>query len=233
MTSTTRVWRFLSTPPGTYEPGWRLTRRWALRVLNSYVIAALCGGLLFVVCAGLLAVLSPRGTPINPTIPIPVETEPPAAPPPIAPPDILEASPQVAGLQGSIKLAAIAHLLENKDKDPQAIKQFTDQAGFAQKYPLGFALFYSDGRKVLYYGKPNDGGISFDPSSLTVTRTHNTYCMNILPVRIRGKLLDNIRNVCVVNISHLARVDDVVLDIEVLAGSDEGAAWILGMKPAP
>jgi hypothetical protein len=50
-----KAWRFLSTPPGTYEPGWRLTPRWAVRVLSSYVIAALCGGLFFVVCTGLLA----------------------------------------------------------------------------------------------------------------------------------------------------------------------------------
>jgi hypothetical protein len=231
MTSTTRVWRFLSTPPGTYEPGWRLTHRWALRVLSSYLIAALCGGLLFVVCAGLLAVLSPRGTPMNPTIP--VETAPPTEPPLNAPPDTLEPSPQVAGLQSSIKLAAIEHLLENKDKDPQAIELFTDQAGLAQKYPLGFSVFYSDGRKILYYGKTSSGGISFDPSLLTVTRNGNTYCMNILPVRIRGNLLDNIRNICVGNFAHLARVNDVVLDIEPLAGSDEGAAWVLGMKPAP
>jgi hypothetical protein len=59
MTSTTRAWRFLSTPPGTYEPEWRLTRRWVLRVLSTYAIAALSGVLLFVVCAGLLTVLSP------------------------------------------------------------------------------------------------------------------------------------------------------------------------------
>jgi MFS family permease len=61
MTST-KAWRFLTTPPGTYEPGWRLTPRWAMRVLRSYVIAGLCSGLLFVICTGVLALFFP-GTP--------------------------------------------------------------------------------------------------------------------------------------------------------------------------
>jgi hypothetical protein len=145
----------------------------------------------------------------------------------------VEASPQVAGLQSSIKLASIAHLLDNKDKNPQAIKLFTDQTGLAQKYPLGFSIFYSDGRKILYYGKTSGGGISFDPSLLTVTRVGNRYCMNVLPVKIKGNLLGTIRDICVENFAHLAQVGDVILDIELLAGSDEGAAWVLGMKPAP
>jgi hypothetical protein len=56
--------------------------------------------------------------------------------------------------------------------------------------------------------------------------------MNILPVRIRGKLLDNIQNVCVSHAMHVAEIYDVVLDLEPLANSNEGAAWVLGMRPA-
>jgi hypothetical protein len=52
-----KVWLFLSTPPGAYEPNWRLTRRWVLRVLSSYAVAALSGALLLVVGAGLLALV--------------------------------------------------------------------------------------------------------------------------------------------------------------------------------
>jgi hypothetical protein len=226
MTST-KTWRFLTTPPGTYEPGWRLTPRWVMRVLRTYVIAALCSGLLFVAYAGLLAVFSPRGTPTNhPTIP--TKTVPPTAPPNT----LIERSPQVAVAQDSIKLAAIVKLLENKDEDPKAINTFTEQAGFVQKYPLGFALFYSDGRKILYYGRQTSSGISFDPSSLKVTRAGDWYCMNILPVRIQGKLLDNIQNACFAHVTHVAQIGDVLLDIEPLATSSEGAAWVLGMKPA-
>ena len=49
-----KAWRF-SVSPITYQPGWRATRRWAARVLGVYTIAALCAGLLFVICAALLA----------------------------------------------------------------------------------------------------------------------------------------------------------------------------------
>jgi hypothetical protein len=56
--------------------------------------------------------------------------------------------------------------------------------------------------------------------------------MNMLPVRISGKLLDIFRDVCVGHFMHVAQVGDVVLDIEPLASSSEGAAWVLGMKPA-
>jgi hypothetical protein len=196
-----------------------------MRVLRSYVIAALYGGLLFVAYAGLLAVFSPRGT-NHPTVPI--ETV-----PPIAPPDtLIEGPPQVAGMQGSIKLATIVKLLENKDNDPQALNTFTEQAGFVQKYPLWFALFYSDGRKILYYSRQTNSGISFDPSSLKVIHIGDGYCMNILPVRIQGKLLDFIKNICVTYVQHVAQVGDVFLDIEPLATSREGAAWVVGMKPA-
>ena len=56
--------------------------------------------------------------------------------------------------------------------------------------------------------------------------------MNILPVRIRGMLVDYVRDICVRQVMHVAKLGDVVIDIEPLASSSEGAAWVLGMKPA-
>jgi hypothetical protein len=47
--------RSLLTPPATYEhDSWPTLRR-AARVLDIYAIAALAGGLLFVICAALFA----------------------------------------------------------------------------------------------------------------------------------------------------------------------------------
>jgi hypothetical protein len=84
---------------------------------------------------------------------------------------MIEKSPFVAGnTNDNVKLIAVARLLENKDKDPQSIKTFIDQAGLPQKYPLGFALFYADGRKTLYYTSPSRAGISFDTTALKVSR---------------------------------------------------------------
>jgi hypothetical protein len=213
------VWR-LSTSPIIYQPGWRPSLRWAARVLGVYPIAALCGGLVFVIYT--LVFVPPQEAPPNPTVPI--QTVPTTAPPDT----LIEGSPQVAGLQDSIKLAAIVKLLENKDENPQAINTFTEQSGFVKRYPLGFALFYSDGRKILYYGRQTISRITFDPSSLKVTRVGDGYCMNILPIRVQGKLLDNTKNMCVAHFTHVAQIGDVLLDIEPLATSSEGAAWVVG-----
>jgi hypothetical protein len=94
------MWRF-STSPITYHPGWRPTPRWAARVLGIYAIAALCGGLLFVIYT--LAFVSPREAPPNPTTP--PDTGTPAAPPDTV---IEEALPLVARAQDSLKLISIA-----------------------------------------------------------------------------------------------------------------------------
>jgi hypothetical protein len=94
------MWRF-STSPITYHPGWRPTPRWAARVLGIYTVAALCGGLLFVIYT--LAFVSPRETRPNPTAP--PETGTPAVPPDTV---IEEALPLVARARDSLKLISIA-----------------------------------------------------------------------------------------------------------------------------
>jgi len=109
------MWRFLSIPPATHEEGWWPTPRWALRRLAMYAITALSGGLLFVLCAALLAVFYPRGTLTNPTIP--TETGPPTAPPD----RVIQPSHLVAGALERVKLIAVEKLLENKDKDPHTL----------------------------------------------------------------------------------------------------------------
>jgi hypothetical protein len=50
--------RWFSILPIMYHPGWRPSLRWAARVLGVYSIAALCGGLLFVVFAAFLVLFS-------------------------------------------------------------------------------------------------------------------------------------------------------------------------------
>lgn len=94
-----------------------------------------------------------------------------------------------------MSLIAFKQMLENKDKDPAAITAFIDRAALKQKYPLGFALFYSDTQTTpLYYISPISVGvsaklssISFDPSLLKINRTgENTYCISMLPIRERG-----------------------------------------------
>jgi hypothetical protein len=201
-----------------------------------YGLAAVSGGLLFVLCAALLALFSPRA-PFDRTIP--TEIHPPATAP--VPGDtVIQPPPLVARAEDHIKLIAVKNLLENREENPQALRSFIDQAGLEKKYPLGFALFYSDSRKTLYYGRSSNSDIIFDPSSLKISRIGDAYCMNILPLRIGGKLLDNISNNCfgpqVSQVIRPAIINGIIIEIEPLVSLKEGAAWVVGareqMKPA-
>jgi hypothetical protein len=71
-------------------------------------------------------------------------------------------------------LQDIKKLIESKNV-PQLTK-FIDSQRLEAKYPLGYALFYSDGHKTLYYGSPK----SFDPASIQlISLTQNEMCFNI------------------------------------------------------
>jgi hypothetical protein len=98
-----------------------------------------------------------------------------------------------------------------------------------REYPLGFALFYSDGRNINYSIKQSSGsGVTFDPSGLEVTREGDYYCMNKMPALIRGKSLGVFSHVCVAGTQHFARVNDVMIDVKSLKASGAQAAWIIG-----
>jgi hypothetical protein len=224
--------QLLSIPPATHQQGWWPTPRWALRRLAMYAIAALSGSLLVVLSAALLAIFSPREIPISPA-------KPPENRSPAAPSDtVIQTSPLVSQATASVKLIAFRQLLENKDNDPQAIERFITEAKLQQKYPLGFALFYSDSRKLLYYGRSNVSGMSFDPTMLKITVAKiagkTMYCMNILPVKINGNLFENVQNNCFGEIAsggYAVIINGIAIDIEPWATSSKAAAWVVGMKP--
>lgn len=136
------------------------------------------------------------------------------------------------------RLDYIQQLIENKDARSQELTEFINQRGLDQKYPLGFALFYSDGRKLLYYGHPSSNGISFDPSDLRVTRVDDySWKLNVVPMRSNQKALEiALENISDITISNnrptlLVRASGVSLYTEPLASSGEAAAWVIGMKP--
>jgi hypothetical protein len=120
-------------------------------------------------------------------------------------------------------------------KANQELSSLIAEKDLDKKYPLGFAIFYSDGRKLLSYGKPTNSNVIFDPSTLIVTNKDKFVCLNLLPIRINGRLMDNIRDTCFGGngpIIHAARVGNVGIDIESLGSSTEGAAWVIGVRPA-
>ncbi len=146
---------------------------------------------------------------------------------------------QLADADLSIQI--IAQLLENKESNPQSLEDFVAEKGFKNKYPLGYALFYSDGSQLLSYETSSaESAIRFDPSELKVTFKKAPdgkgvmICLNLLPVRINGRMMTNFRDTCFGGanpIIHALRLGNVSIDIEYLAASPRGAAWIIGMTP--
>lgn len=145
---------------------------------------------------------------------------------------------RLADADSSVQI--IAQLLQNKESNPQSLKEFAAEKGFKNKYPLGYAIFYSDGNQLLSYETSADSAIRFDPSELKVTFEKAPdskgfmVCLNLLPVRINGEMMTNFRNICFGGakpIMHAVRLGNVSIDIEYLAASPRGAAWIIGMTP--
>lgn len=154
--------------------------------------------------------------------------------------DDLSARMQLADVDADSSVQLVAQLLANKNTDPQLLIEYNVAKGFASRYPLGFALFFSNGSQLLSYQAVANTRVRFDPSNLKVTfqRAPDSktmrVCLNLLPVSIDGKPMTNFRDVCFGGsepIIHAVRIDNVSIDIEYLAATPRGAAWIIGMRP--
>jgi len=126
--------------------------------------------------------------------------------------------------------------LGSTGKAVPALTEFIDKRGFEEKYPLGFALFYSDGRKTLYYGRSSSSGISFDPSILKVRRlSKDQICIDV-HFDVLGTSRDvGFSNSCFHTTGPIIKwfkADDIDVSVEPLARSADGAAWIIGISSA-
>lgn len=145
---------------------------------------------------------------------------------------------ELADSDSSVEI--ITQLLENKDANPQSLENFVAKIGLKYKYPFGYGLFYSDGTKILSYEVAIKNAIRFDPTVSKVTFENTPdgsgikVCLDLLPMRVNGDIIKNISNVCFggrAPILHAVRWYDVSIDIEYLAASPRGAAWVIGMRP--
>lgn len=137
-------------------------------------------------------------------------------------------------------VSIITQLLENKDSNPQSLEDFVAKIGLKYKYPFGYAMFYSDGTKILSYEASVKGSIRFDPSVSKINFQNRPggkgieVCLDVLPIRINGDIFRNINNMCIggsAPVLHAVRLSDVSIDIEYLAASPRGAAWVIGLTP--
>lgn len=131
-------------------------------------------------------------------------------------------------------LQDIKKVLENNT--PAQLKDFFNSKGLIQRYPLGFALFYSNGLKTLRYETDNSG---IDLSKMKVVKfEQNQVCIEggMTVHRPTLTLKENVKLQECFNPngpgSDLLQLgDDVMLNVEPLAGSAEGAAWVVGLRP--
>jgi hypothetical protein len=133
-------------------------------------------------------------------------------------------------------------LQENSGKTSPTpeLRNFISASQLEQMFPIGFGLFYTDGRKTLYYGYASESGISFDPTNVAVrfgrnAFGHNKICMDGLPVKIRGKQVPDVNNACFVGPPPSKgqwEIDDVDISIGLLGSDPNGAVWVIGLKPA-
>jgi len=126
----------------------------------------------------------------------------------------------------------IKKLLENPSKNIPELTKFIDSQGLEAKYPLGYALFYTDGRKTLYYGSPKS---SFDPASVQViSLTQNQIRFNAdlkdSGTKSEIQMNDAYIDMDVPGLHSLMVVGSLHFYVELIAHSVGEAAWIIGVK---
>jgi hypothetical protein len=160
---------------------------------------------------------------------------------------------KIAGLGDEATLigAALSYKSLRKEPTPTGnkltyiLEDIIKRRDFPEKYPLGFAVFYATGVKVLHYGvwRPTPfmykidtkEGIYFDPSLVKVTLTDKTVCLDKLPFRTdNGDFPIHLSDVCFGgngSIMHAVTFGKVAeLDIEPLGTSRQGLAWVVGLR---
>jgi hypothetical protein len=133
-----------------------------------------------------------------------------------------------------VLLQQIKSMLENKST--REISEFTMHQGLQVKYPLAYALFYTDGRKLLYYGNPQ-AKVDFDPSKLIVDDTGSGFCISGLSVSSQGSGISGPGQICLPHpaarmIIRFARIENITVIFEAIAASATEKAWVIGLTPA-
>jgi hypothetical protein len=143
---------------------------------------------------------------------------------------------------GALKVAGEAEGLDilsnvlqhDKDKSSAALRSMIDYYGFDRRYPLGFALFYSDGSRVLYSGEKIDPKLSFDPANIKVLRiTPSELCFSGFAWNGPGPHIIMDYD-CVGGRPgsrfEPVRTASVSVAFESLGVSPRGAAWVIGIR---
>ena len=126
------------------------------------------------------------------------------------------------------KLDKIENMLE--EKNIRKLEVISEEYKLDEKYPLGWVLFYSDGRKRLYQANSNNSGISFDASETKAYKEGGMNCLSKFSIK-SGNAFFSMADTCIGNsVRNLASVKGVNLIVEPIAVSGDAAAFVLGMR---
>jgi hypothetical protein len=131
------------------------------------------------------------------------------------------------------RLNHIEALLQNKNNAD--INKFTSAEGLQNRFPLGFGLFYSDGRKILYYVGITSQDVSFDPATIKLlTLTEKELCLSGFSATIKSTRI-YMDSSCIVSTAgssaSLMNINGVKVNVESLERSAGSVAWVIGLAP--
>jgi hypothetical protein len=147
----------------------------------------------------------------------------------------LEQSEKMQMADAGVNPQMIAQLLENKDSEPDSLDKFLAAKGFYKEYSLGFAIFYSDGRKTLYHAENTNPDVKFDPATIRVLNlTPTKFCLSgFYAIVKRTRLFMD--PTCIGSspgsILNFMKINGVTIRAESLGGSSASIAWIIGLTP--
>jgi hypothetical protein len=130
-------------------------------------------------------------------------------------------------------------LLEDIKSNAPKLLELLATKDLSDKYPLAYALLYSDTHKTLYYNVPNDSGVSVDLENIkTIDVSLNRLCVSGFTLIVRTARLQISNSACfsmrpgtIWHLTALGGNPTVAVDIEALGQSNEGVAWVIGFKP--
>jgi hypothetical protein len=145
---------------------------------------------------------------------------------------IQEGALEVAGENAGLDV--IATVLQHTRDSPSApLESIVNHYSLREKYPLGFALFYSDGRQVLYYGDNLNSNTAFDPANIKVVLL-SKFQLCFSGFRWNGPGGHIIMGNNCIGLNPGSKMSllvgrQVSVSFESLATSPSGAAWVIGL----
>jgi hypothetical protein len=132
----------------------------------------------------------------------------------------------------------IKQLLENLNANaPELLELSKKNLGLEAKYPLGYALLYSDNHKTLYKNFPTTSNINVDLENIKVESiSDNNICVSGFTLIVRTARFGTGTSCFLATpgrIFHLLQLGSppVAADIEALGQSNGGVAWVIGFRP--